>query len=204
MASNWSGRNVRPFLSVVVHLVCSSATTRQKDGLWSLFILIWLRNGNNYIHYRRNTCDNIDISGNTNGSDCVVHLRRVGNGVCFLNRRTQLQSEEICAELVTSFLLPEVQKITMRENGELAKLAEPRHAAGQENERHSHQVKKLCSLFCNPSFIVHWFRGLGLQSWDSLGPKGLAGVRIISLVPTYWRMPWHWILEECALHPWQI
>lgn len=31
--------------------------------------------------------------------------------------RTRLQSEEIVAELVTSFLLPEVQKITMRENG---------------------------------------------------------------------------------------
>lgn len=30
--------------------------------------------------------------------------------------RTRLQSEEIVAELVTSFLLPEVQKITMREN----------------------------------------------------------------------------------------
>jgi len=30
--------------------------------------------------------------------------------------RTQLQSEEIVAELVTSFLLPEVQKISMREN----------------------------------------------------------------------------------------
>jgi len=30
--------------------------------------------------------------------------------------RTQLQSEEIVAELVTSFLLPEVEKITMREN----------------------------------------------------------------------------------------
>ena len=34
-----------------------------------------------------------------------------------LFRRTKLQSEEIVAELVSSFLLPEVQKITMRENG---------------------------------------------------------------------------------------
>ena len=37
--------------------------------------------------------------------------------LCCLCRRTKLQSEEIVAELVSSFLLPEVQKITMRENG---------------------------------------------------------------------------------------
>jgi len=40
---------------------------------------------------------------------------------CYISlifRRTQLQSEEIVAELVTSFLLPEVEKINMRENGE--------------------------------------------------------------------------------------
>ena len=38
--------------------------------------------------------------------------------IFYLIRRTRLESEEIVAELVTSFLLPEVQKITMRENGE--------------------------------------------------------------------------------------
>lgn len=38
--------------------------------------------------------------------------------VKYFFRRTKLQSEEIVAELVTSFLLPEVQKITVREKGE--------------------------------------------------------------------------------------
>lgn len=41
----------------------------------------------------------------------------MSGGFLLICRRTTLQSEEIVAELVTSFLLPEVQKITMRENG---------------------------------------------------------------------------------------
>lgn len=41
----------------------------------------------------------------------------MSRGFLLFCRRTRLQSEEIVAELVTSFLLPEVQKITMRENG---------------------------------------------------------------------------------------
>jgi len=41
----------------------------------------------------------------------------MNSGFLLFCRRTRLQSEEIVAELVTSFLLPEVQKITMRENG---------------------------------------------------------------------------------------
>ena len=46
---------------------------------------------------------------------CIFNLQLL---FCLLLcRRTKLQSEEIVAELVSSFLLPEVQKITMRENG---------------------------------------------------------------------------------------
>lgn len=35
----------------------------------------------------------------------------------FYSRRTQLDSEEIVADLVHCFLIPEVQKTTMREKG---------------------------------------------------------------------------------------
>lgn len=37
----------------------------------------------------------------------------------FISSRTQLQSEEIVADLVHCFLLPEVKKTTMREKGKI-------------------------------------------------------------------------------------
>ena len=46
-----------------------------------------------------------------------------------LYRRTKLQSEEIVAELVTSFLLPEVQKVTLREKGKYTVISENVFAA---------------------------------------------------------------------------
>lgn len=53
---------------------------------------------------------------------------------CFYERRTRLESEEIVAELVTSFLLPEVERINMRENGKLIKAS---FANSMSHSRHN-------------------------------------------------------------------